>query len=226
MAHVEVRERPVLHEECCKGCGRCREACARDCIALGADIHALSGLTPIVLHLEACNGCGLCVEACPEPYGLEMSGATPGGAARPEPPRATGPAPVDLPDTLVPLPAGRPLVMKGTHASAIGALLAGCRHFFGYPITPSTEGAELMAKLLPAIGGSFLQAPSEVAAVNMMYGAGAAGQRAMTFTSSPGFSLMLEGVSYMIGARGPRRVRERDARPGPGSGTSGRSSRT
>lgn len=220
MAHVEVRERPVLHEECCKGCGRCREACARDCIALGADIHALSGLTPIVLHLEACNGCGLCAEACPEPYGLEMSDVAPGAAVAPAPPRATGPAPFDLPDALVPLPVGRPLVMKGTHASAIGALLAGCRHFFGYPITPSTEGAELMAKLLPAIGGSFLQAPSEVAAVNMMYGAGAAGQRTMTFTSSPGFSLMLEGVSYMIGGEVPA-VFVNVMRAGPGLGNIG-----
>ena len=65
-------------------------------------------------------------------------------------------------------------MVKGTHASAIGALLAGCRHFFGYPITPSTEGAELMAKLLPELGGTFLQASSEVAAVNMMYGCGGA----------------------------------------------------
>ena len=63
--------------------------------------------------------------------------------------------------------------MKGTHASAVGALLAGCRHFFGYPITPSTEGAELMAKLLPKLDGVFLQAVSEVATVNLMYGCGA-----------------------------------------------------
>jgi pyruvate/2-oxoacid:ferredoxin oxidoreductase alpha subunit len=85
----------------------------------------------------------------------------------------------------------------------MGALLAGCRHFFGYPITPSTEGAELMARLLPDLGGVFIQAVSEVAAVNMLYGCGGAGRRAMTFTSSPGFSLMLEGLSYMIGAEVP-----------------------
>jgi pyruvate/2-oxoacid:ferredoxin oxidoreductase alpha subunit len=103
------------------------------------------------------------------------------------------------------------------YASAIGALLAGCRHFFGYPITPSTEGAELMAKLLPRLHGTFLQAVSEVAAINMIYGAGAAGVRATTFTSSPGFSLMLEGLSYMVGANVPGVV-VNVMRGGPGLG--------
>jgi pyruvate/2-oxoacid:ferredoxin oxidoreductase alpha subunit len=118
------------------------------------------------------------------------------------------------------LPESGPLVIKGMYASAIGALLAGCRHFFGYPITPSTEGAELMAKLLPRLNGEFLQAVSEVAAINMLYGAGAAGVRATTFTSSPGFSLMLEGVSYMIGARLPG-VIVNIMRGGPGLGNIG-----
>ena len=95
------------------------------------------------------------------------------------------------------------MVVKGTHASSIGALLAGCRHFFGYPITPSTEGAELMAKLLPELDGVFIQAVSEVATVNMIYGCGGAGKPSMTFTSSPGFSLMVEGISYMIGSEIP-----------------------
>jgi pyruvate/2-oxoacid:ferredoxin oxidoreductase alpha subunit len=110
--------------------------------------------------------------------------------------------------------------VKGTHASAIGALVGGCRHFFGYPITPSTEGAELMARLLPKLGGVFLQAVSEVAAVNMIYGCGGAGLPAMTFTSSPGFSLMLEGISYMIGAEVPG-VFVDVMRGGPGLGNIG-----
>jgi len=126
----------------------------------------------------------------------------------------------EIPEIRVPLPECRPLVVKGTQASAIGALLAGCRHFFGYPITPSTEGAELMAKLLPSLGGTFLQAVSELAAVNMMYGCGAAGRPAMTFTSSPGFSLMLEGISYMIGAELPG-VFVDVMRAGPGLGNIG-----
>ena len=90
-----------------------------------------------------------------------------------------------------------------SYASAVGAILAGCRHFFGYPITPSTEGSELLAKLLPKLDGVFVQAASEVAAVNMIYGCGGAGLPCMTLTSSPGFSLMLEGISYMIGAELP-----------------------
>ncbi|ABS28292.1 3-methyl-2-oxobutanoate dehydrogenase subunit VorB [Anaeromyxobacter sp. Fw109-5] len=215
MAHVDVAERPVLHDECCKGCRRCLEACAHGCLAPGDEIHPLSGLVPVVLSLDACNGCGLCVEACPEPYGLEMApagGPAAPGRRSPPPERAR-----DVPDERFPLPRGRPLVVKGTHASAIGALLAGCRHFYGYPITPSTEGAELMAKLLPALGGSFLQAPSEVATVNMMYGAGGAGRRTMTYTSSPGFSLMLEGVSYLVGAELPA-VFVNVMRAGPGLG--------
>jgi pyruvate/2-oxoacid:ferredoxin oxidoreductase alpha subunit len=111
-------------------------------------------------------------------------------------------------------------VIKGNYAAAIGALAAGCRHFYGYPITPSTEGAELMAKLLPELDGVFLQAVSEVATVNHMYGCGGAGLRCMTFTSSPGFSLMLEGISYMIGAEVPG-VFVDVMRGGPGLGNIG-----
>ena len=118
------------------------------------------------------------------------------------------------------MPEREPLVVKGTYAAAVGALLAGCRHVFGYPITPSTEGAELMAKVLPELDGIFVQAVSEVATVNMMYGAGGAGKRCMTFTSSPGFSLMLEGISYMIGAEVPA-VFVNIMRGGPGLGNIG-----
>ena len=95
--------------------------------------------------------------------------------------------------------------------------MAGCRHVFGYPITPSTEGAELMARLLPEIHGVFFQAVSEVATVNMMYGCGGGGMRCMTFTASPGFSLMLEGISYMIGSELPG-VFVNVMRGGPGLG--------
>src|SRR6266568_8073142 len=143
------------------------------------------------LYEEYCKGCGRCVSDAPEP--------------------------VEIPPQVIPLPPTQPLVIKGNYASAVGALLAGCRHFFGYPITPSTEGAELMAKLLPRLDGVFLQAVSEVAAINMMYGAGAAGLRSLTFTSSPGFSLMLEGLSYMIGAELPGVVVD-VMRGGPGLG--------
>jgi pyruvate/2-oxoacid:ferredoxin oxidoreductase alpha subunit len=111
-------------------------------------------------------------------------------------------------------------VVKGNHAAALGALLAGCRHFFGYPITPSTEGAELMARVLPELDGRYVQAPSEVAAINMMYGCAAAGLPSMTFTSGPGLSLMLEGLSYLIGAELPAVVVD-VMRAGPGLGNIG-----
>ena len=90
--------------------------------------------------------------------------------------------------------------MKGNEAIAEAAIQAGCRHFFGYPITPQTEVAAYMAKRMPKIGGTYLQAESEVAAINMVLGAAAAGVRAMTSSSSPGISLKGEGISYIAGS--------------------------
>ncbi len=210
--------RPALVAECCKGCGRCIEACARRCIEEGVAIDPATGLVPVVLHLEDCTACGLCFDACPEPYGLRPAPPAPDEAgAEPAGDRREAAAAPAITDRWIPLPASAPLVVKGNHAAAIGALLAGCRHVFGYPITPSTEGAELLAKLLPRLGGIFLQAPSEVATVNMLYGCGGAGLRSLTFTSSPGFSLMLEGISYMIGAEVPG-VFVNVMRGGPGLG--------
>ena len=220
MATTAERPKPVLVPDYCKGCGRCIDACAHHCIEPGQDIDPATGLVPVRIHLEHCTACGLCFDACPEPYGLRPAFFDAGGSERLRVARhhvIATPAPDPIPDAVVDLPASQPLVIKGMYASAIGAILAGCRHFFGYPITPSTEGAELMARLLPRLDGQFVQAVSEVAAVNMMYGAGAAGARATTFTSSPGFSLMLEGLSYMIGARVPGVV-VNVMRGGPGLG--------
>jgi pyruvate/2-oxoacid:ferredoxin oxidoreductase alpha subunit/NAD-dependent dihydropyrimidine dehydrogenase PreA subunit len=222
MAQLKERPKPFLLPDYCKGCGRCISACAKDCITLDTDINAATGYVPVVLHLENCTACGLCMDACPEPFGLRETPADADFELQ-DPAKLFGgkhsPAPraVDLPGVRVPLPPTEPLVIKGNYASAIGALLAGCRHVFGYPITPSTEGAELMAKLLPKLDGVFLQAVSEVAAVNHMYGSGGAGHPCLTFTSSPGFSLMLEGVSYMIGAEVPA-VFVNIMRGGPGLG--------
>lgn len=109
------------------------------------------------------------------------------------------------------------VLMKGNEVLAEAAMRAGCRFFFGYPITPQTELAAYMAKVLPKIGGTFLQAESEVAAINMVYGAAAAGARVMTSSSSPGVSLKSEGVSYMAGADVPG-VIVNVMRGGPGLG--------
>jgi pyruvate/2-oxoacid:ferredoxin oxidoreductase alpha subunit/ferredoxin len=210
------RRKPELSPEYCKGCDRCLDSCAYDCFTLGREVHPVSGFVPVALDISRCTGCGLCFEACPEPYALRpvpLDDATPAEHAG----SRTTLAALDIPDSDLTLPESGPLLLKGLHASAIGAILAGSRYFFGYPITPSTEGTELMARLLPRLGGEFVQAVSEVAAINMMYGAGAAGVRATTFTSSPGLSLMLEGISYMIGAEVPG-VIVHAMRGGPGLG--------
>jgi len=109
------------------------------------------------------------------------------------------------------------IMMKGTEAMGEAAIRAGCRLYFGYPITPQSELPEYMSRRLPEMKGTFLQAESEVAAVNMIYGAACTGTRVMTSTSSPGFSLMMEGVSYMAGAKLPA-VFINVVRGGPGLG--------
>ena len=110
-----------------------------------------------------------------------------------------------------------PLLVKGNEAIVKGAILAGCRCFFGYPITPASEIAETAARDFPAVGGTFLQAESETASINMLYGAAAAGVRAMTASSGPGISLMQEGLSYLAGAELPCVVAD-IMRGGPGLG--------
>ena len=109
------------------------------------------------------------------------------------------------------------VLMKGNEAIAEAAIRAGCRHYFGYPITPQTEIAAYMAKRMPKIGGTFLQAESEIAAINMVYGAASAGKRAMTSSSSPGISLKGEGISYMAGSDLPGLI-VNVQRGGPGLG--------
>ena len=109
------------------------------------------------------------------------------------------------------------VLMKGNEAIAEAALHAGCRHYFGYPITPQTEIAAYMAKKMPKIGGTFLQAESEIAAINMVYGVSSAGYRVMTSSSSPGISLKSEGLSYLAGADLPALV-VNVQRGGPGLG--------
>ena len=109
------------------------------------------------------------------------------------------------------------VLMKGNEALAEAAIQAGCRHYFGYPITPQTEVAAYMAKRMPKIGGCFLQAESEIAAINMVYGVASAGKRVMTSSSSPGISLKEEGISYLAGADLPAFI-VNVQRGGPGLG--------
>ena len=109
------------------------------------------------------------------------------------------------------------ILMKGNEAIGEAAILAGCRHYFAYPITPQNEIPAYMAKRLPEVGGTFLQAESELAAVSMVMGASAGGARVMTSSSSPGISLKQEGISYMSGAQLPA-VIVNMMRGGPGLG--------
>lgn len=108
-------------------------------------------------------------------------------------------------------------LMKGNEALAEAAIRAGCKHFFGYPITPQTELTAYMSKRMPKIGGTYLQAESELAAANMVLGASSAGVRAMTSSSSPGISLKTEAISYMAGSDVPALIINVQ-RGGPGLG--------
>jgi pyruvate/2-oxoacid:ferredoxin oxidoreductase alpha subunit len=114
----------------------------------------------------------------------------------------------------------RKQLMKGNEAIVRSAILAGCRAFYGYPITPASEITEAAALYMPQAGGVFLQAESEIASINMLYGASAAGVRCMTASSGPGISLMQEGISYMAGAELPCVIAD-ITRGGPGLGNIG-----
>jgi len=109
------------------------------------------------------------------------------------------------------------ILMKGNEAIAEAAIRAGCEAYYGYPITPQTEVLEYMSRRMPKLGRVFVQAESELAAINMVYGAACAGVRAMTSTSSPGFSLMQEGISYIVCSEVPAIV-VNVMRGGPGLG--------
>jgi len=107
--------------------------------------------------------------------------------------------------------------MRGSHVVGEAAVRAGCRYYFGYPITPQNELPEYMSARLPAVGGTFIQAESEIASINMVLGAAAAGGRAMTSSSSPGVSLKQEGISYLAGQELPAVIANM-MRGGPGLG--------
>ncbi|HWI40665.1 MAG TPA: 3-methyl-2-oxobutanoate dehydrogenase subunit beta, partial [Verrucomicrobiae bacterium] len=109
------------------------------------------------------------------------------------------------------------LFVKGNEAVAMGALEAGCRYYFGYPITPQSDIPEFLSRELPNLGGEFIQAESEIASINMVLGASATGVRAMTSSSSPGISLKQEGLSYLAGSELPCVV-VNISRTGPGLG--------
>jgi len=107
--------------------------------------------------------------------------------------------------------------VKGNEAVAMASLEAGCRYYFGYPITPQNDIPEFLSRELPLLGGEFIQAESEIAAINMLLGASSAGARCMTSSSGPGISLKQEGISYMAGSELPGVIVD-IMRAGPGLG--------
>ena len=109
------------------------------------------------------------------------------------------------------------ILAKGNEAIAMAAIDSGCLLYFGYPITPQNDIPEYLSKHLPALGGQFIQAESEIASINLLLGASATGARAMTSSSSPGISLMQEGISYMAGSELPGLI-VNISRSGPGLG--------
>jgi pyruvate/2-oxoacid:ferredoxin oxidoreductase alpha subunit len=111
-------------------------------------------------------------------------------------------------------------LLKGNHAAVYGAVLAGCEAYYGYPITPASEIAEMAATIMPRLGRTFLQAESEVAAMNMVYGASGSGKRVMTASSGPGVSLKQEAISYSAGSALPCVIVD-IMRGGPGLGNIG-----
>ncbi len=163
------------------------------------------GVHPAMYTGEGCTGCGACFYCCPEPGALTVYRLVP-------PPKVAG-------ASWRAEQRRRPMrqLCKGNVAVVKAAVLAGCRAFYGYPITPASEIAEYAALLIPEVGGTFLQAESEVAAINMVYGASSAGMRVMSASSGPGLSLMQEGMSYIAGAELPCVIVD-VVRGGPGLG--------
>ncbi len=115
---------------------------------------------------------------------------------------------------------GNKLFLKGNEAVVFGALIAGCESYYGYPITPASEISHTAAKYFPLLGRTFLQAESEIAAINMIYGASACGERTLTASSGPGISLKSEGISYLAGCELPCLIVD-IMRAGPGLGNIG-----
>ena len=192
-----------VDEMYCKGCELCAHACPQG--VMGLDMNALTskGYHPIQLTGDGCTGCAICALVCPE-AALTVY--------REQPARAMASRGSRVGDCNM----TREL-LKGNNAMAEAAVRGGVQAYFGYPITPQTELLEYMSFRMPELGRTFLQAESEVAAINMVYGAACTGVRVMSSSSSPGVSLMMEGLSYIAGTELPVVLID-VVRAGPGLG--------
>ena len=215
--------RIVIDEGRCKGCALCTHVCPHNLVHMATHFNARDTSPPNSSTPRAtCTACANCATMCPDlaitVYRTRRSARTQRGTHTQKgaaPPPGRRPVQSIERDT----PTMAKVLMKGNEALAEAAVRAGCQAYYGYPITPQTELLEYMAARMPALGRAFVQAESELAAINMVYGAACAGVRTMTSTSSPGFSLMQEALSYIAGSEVPAVV-VNVMRGGPGWATS------
>ena len=208
----------VVNTDRCKGCNLCVVACPTKTLALTAgEVNHKGYAYCYMAQPETCIGCSSCAIVCPDGCITVYKD----GPKRPQ--VESKPVASGLPEYPMEVPAEEErevLLMKGNEAIAHAAIRCGCDGYFGYPITPQSEVLETLAELKPweTTGMVVLQAESEVASINMLYGGGGTGKRVMTSSSSVGIALMQEGISYMAGAEVPG-VIVNVQRGGPGLGT-------
>ena len=214
----KIKGAVVVNTDRCKGCNLCVVACPTKTLALTAgEVNHKGYAYCYMAQPETCIGCSSCAIVCPDGCITVYKD----GPKRPQ--VESKPVASGLPEYPMAVPAEEErevLLMKGNEAIAHAAIRCGCDGYFGYPITPQSEVLETLAELKPweTTGMVVLQAESEVASINMLYGGGGTGKRVMTSSSSVGIALMQEGISYMAGAEVPG-VIVNVQRGGPGLGT-------
>ena len=214
----KIKGAVVVNTDRCKGCNLCVVACPTKTLALTAgEVNHKGYAYCYMAQPETCIGCSSCAIVCPDGCITVYKD----GPKRPQ--VESKPVASGLPEYPMEVPAEEErevLLMKGNEAIAHAAIRCGCDGYFGYPITPQSEVLETLAELKPweTTGMVVLQAESEVASINMLYGGGGTGKRVMTSSSSVGIALMQEGISYMAGAEVPG-VIVNVQRGGPGLGT-------
>lgn len=222
----KIRGAVVVNTERCKGCNLCVVACPTQTLALTTnEVNHKGYVYSYEAQPDTCIGCSSCAIVCPDGcITVYKKGPTPNRTpeATPFTPETTI---SDTPEATECMAkkdtdSSEVLLMKGNEAIAHAAIRCGCDGYFGYPITPQSEVLETLAELKPweTTGMVVLQAESEVASINMLYGGGGTGKRVMTSSSSVGIALMQEGISYMAGAEVPGLI-VNVQRGGPGLGT-------
>ena len=216
----KIKGAVVVNTERCKGCNLCVVACPTQTLALTTgEVNHKGYAYCYMAQPDSCIGCSSCAIVCPDGcISVYKQSSAPARTAKEEPKFESTATPIPTPQ----IEEGEPevVLMKGNEAIAHAAIRCGCDGYFGYPITPQSEVLETLAELKPweTTGMVVLQAESEVASINMLYGGGGTGKRVMTSSSSVGIALMQEGISYMAGAEVPGLI-VNVQRGGPGLGT-------